>query len=267
MKNYGHVIDFNTQQIDNQVMSDLKSIRRELAGQLKNHLDREEVKDIIRKHDNDDLLPARASLENLIAEHIRVPYDEKKRIKILESYLQNTYLTNEGQYDRIFNETEYYVRCDGDNVQVAKKGREKSNKLNQDHKSYIERKANQEVIEEIEQAEGEFAKKNYGNACTHLRHALEAMTAEDYSYHEGLDELASKGIIQQDNDNTRDHEALYLAYGYNSDVGSHKHLGKYSSYQQQAEFSMVVVIETIYFLLQIINEAEDSGKKIENWNV
>lgn len=255
-------------QIYSQLMSDLESIRRKLAERLKRSFKRGQVIDIIRSHnDEDDLLPARAGLDDLIAEHIRRRSDKKTQIEILESYLEEAYPSNERQYNQIFSETKYEIQYVGDDIKILEKRRAESNELNQEHKSYIEREANQETIESIKEAKSQLTKSNYDDACTQLRHALEAMTAEDHSYYEGLNELSSKGIIQKDSNNTRDHEALYLAYAYNSDIGSHKHLGKYKSYQQQAEFSMVIVIETIYFLLQIINDAKENGERIEKWAV
>lgn len=263
-----HIIYFNIILRQSLSMSDLETIRRDLAEQLQKSFKTGQIKDIIRAHgDEDHLLPPRAGLDDLIAEHIRCAYDQETQIEILESYLETAYPGNEEQYDHIFSKTKYDVQYVGEDVKILEKGRAESNELNQDHKWYIEEEANPETIESIERAESQFAKGNYGDACTQLRHALESMTAEDYSYHEGLDELSSKGIIQQDNKNTRDHDALYLSYGYNSDIGSHKHLGKHRSYQQQAEFSMVVVIETIYFLLQIIDEAKDNGIMLEKWDV
>lgn len=251
-------------------MGDLKSVRRELSKQISRSLKEPEVYDLVRDlGDADNLLPKSSNvrLQDLIAEHIRTAHQEDERIKIVETYLDETYVVHEDAFDGIFDETKYDVAYIGDNVKILDKGRTEANELNEKHNSYIEENANQDVNETITKAQNLFAKAEYENTCTELRHALEAMTAEGWGYNEALDELVSENVIQNDDNNTRDRDTLYLAYSYNSNIGAHKNQNNFRSYRQQAEFSMVVVVETIYFILKVIEEGKGHGKEFERWNV
>lgn len=250
-------------------MCDIHSIRRELGKQISRHIDLPEIYDLMRDLGDDHLVPKSSNieLEDLISEHIRTAHGEEEKKRIAEAYLDKTYRSSEAAFDSVFNKTKYDVTYVGDNVKILEKGRTEANELNEEHSSYIKENANQDINEAINKAQSLFAEAEYEDTCTELRHALEAMTAEGWEYYKALDELVSENVIQQDDDNTRDREALYLAYSYNSNIGAHKNQNDFRSYRQQAEFSMVVVVETIYFILKIIEGGRDRGKEFERWNV
>ena len=134
------------------------------------------------------------------------------------------------------------------------------------HRAYVEENAPEEVLNKLEDAEGELTEGKCDDAVHDLREALEKMVTT--GYHSALDELVANGIISSGSGNDRDDkEMLYMAYGYSSTVGSHTSAGASSASQLQAETALILVEEAIYFLLQKLEEADQQGVNLTEWAV
>jgi hypothetical protein len=247
-------------------MRNLELIAYELGEELARSLSNEDVDRIIRQQGDDQLLPAKTSKENKISEHIRRPDHDQERIEIIEAYVNQIYPKQLSGLNNIIGDTPYVFDYVGDNIKIIEKRRRESKEEKQEHTTYIEENASANTLDSLKSAKNKLAKSDYGGTCEDLRHALESMVDKDWSYREGLDELVSKKLIQQEDEQTRDSEALYFAYSYNSEVGSHKKSTDYTPYREQAEFSILLTEETIYFLLKRIDKAKQKGVKIERWN-
>lgn len=115
----------------------------------------------------------------------------------------------------------------------------------------------------MEAAEEELTRGDYDDAVHDLREALEKMVTDKYD--NALDELVSEDLIGESDTNINDRELLYTPYGYVSTVGSHTKPGESGATQYQAEMALVLVEETVYFLLRKLEAAEEKGESLDKW--
>lgn len=243
-------------------------IAKEIAQKLATNIIHADIDDIIEQQgDDEDLLPSRQNKEQKISTHIKHPYDEKEKIEIIEAYMNEVYPDRLNRFNEILSGTEYNFDYVNGDIRILEKGDQESSEKKQDHTSYIEENAGENTVTYIKKAKNKLAKKDYSEVCENLRHALESMVDEGSKYYEALTELANEGLIQKEQDHTRDYDALYTAYGYNSEVGSHKAKSSYTANQEQAEFALLITEETIYFLLRRLDTAKQDGINLETWNI
>lgn len=134
----------------------------------------------------------------------------------------------------------------------------------QNKRSYLEDSAPSVIRTQIESAESNLGSGEFDLAAAEIRRAMDMLVVGGFE--EALEELAEQDLISLGDEHEHsDATMLYVAYGYCSFLGADPQAKGFETSRMQAELAVSLGLEVLYFLLQKMAEAEESGIDLRYW--
>lgn len=241
---------------------------QDVAGVLSNKYTKTQLTNILKRFDAEDLESGGSSKKRRIINWLRNENESGEARPILAYMVENATFRRDELEDleRAFAGSRFALTEGESGIELWLKISATAERQVETHRSFVEDNAPDETLEKLEDAREELTVGDFEDAMEDLRKALEKMV--DDNYHNGLNELVSKGLIHNGTGNQRnDKEMLYMPYGYCSSVGSHTSAGAPTASQLQAETGLILVEEAIYFVLRTIEEADQKGINLNEWEL
>lgn len=136
-----------------------------------------------------------------------------------------------------------------------------------DKRDTLEALAPELVLTQIESAETKLAEGEYDLATAEMRRAFDVLVVGG-GYSEALEELVENDLITVgDEHENSDATILYVTYGYCSFLGSDPEYKEFETSRLQAEVGLAMGQEVLYFLLTILDRAEQEGIELRRWEL
>ncbi len=129
--------------------------------------------------------------------------------------------------------------------------------------SWIEQHAPDDTNRYLAKAATRPGKGEWQEMLIDSRNALESLASGRFD--EAIQELVKEGVIEQgDSARKKDAELLRAIYGFSSTFGAHPG-GSADMQKVRADFGYFATCNAIVFLIHVIEEARNSGRKLAKW--